>query len=391
MIMDIDAKLNILTINYEYPPVGGGGGYICKNIMDELAENGHQITVITSHFDSLPKEEVFGNIDIYRVPVLLRTKQDVGSLPSLLSYVPSCISKAQKLMKKTRFDIINTHFAIPSGPAGYYLSKKSGIPNVLTIYGGDIYDPTKFLSPHKTPILKNTVRRMLEAADHIISDSSDIENHARKIYGVENGITVIPPGVRPYNGIKKNRKELGLPEDKIILVTLGRLVVRKNNNELIAVMGKICRDFDCHLLIMGDGPERSSLEKKIRQYGLEDKITLTGRVGEEKFQIMSASDIYVSTAIHEGFGLVFLEAMESRLPVVSYNNGGQVDFLKDGTTGFLIEFGETEKFCDRLIQLIRSGEMRAQMSRNNRDYIKEFYTSRCSEKYLDILYQHCLQ
>jgi glycosyltransferase involved in cell wall biosynthesis len=232
---------------------------------------------------------------------------------------------------------------------------------------------------------------MLEAADHIISDSSDIENHARRIYGTKNGITVIPPGVRPYNGSEKSRKELGLPEDKIILVTLGRLVVRKNNTELIAVMGKICCDFDCHLLIMGDGPERSNLEKKIRQYGLEDKITLTGRVGEEKFQIMSASDIYVSTATHEGFGLVFLEAMESGLPVVSYNNGGQVDFLKDGTTGFLIELGETEKFCDQLMQLIRSGEMRAQMSRNNRGYIKKFYTSRCSEKYLEILYRHCLQ
>ena len=64
-----------------------------------------------------------------------------------------------------------------------------------------------------------------------------------------------------------------------------------------------------------------------------------GRVGEEKFQIMCASDIYVSTAIHEGFGLVFLEAMESGLPVISYNNGGQVDFLMDNTTGFLVEFG----------------------------------------------------
>jgi glycosyltransferase involved in cell wall biosynthesis len=388
--MQDNGKLNILTLNYEYPPVGGGGGYICKNVMDELAENGHQITVITSHYDSLPKEEFFGNINIYRVPVLLRTKQDVGSLPSLLSYVPSCISKAHKLMRETRFDIINTHFAVPSGPAGYYLSKKSGIQNVLTIYGGDIYDPTKFLSPHKTPVLKSTVRRMLEAADHIISDSSDIENHARKFYGTENEITVIPPGVRPFKGGEKSRKELGLPEDKIILATLGRLVARKNNTELIEVMKNLCRDFDCHLLIMGDGPERSMLEKKIKQLGLKDKITLTGRVGEEKFQIMSAADIYVSTAIHEGFGLVFLEAMESGLPVVCYNNGGQVDFLMDGTTGFLIEFGDTARLCNRLIELVRSKEMRNQMSRHNQDYIKGFYTSRCAEKYLEILNNHCV-
>ena len=155
-------------------------------------------------------------------------------------------------------------------------------------------------------------------------------------------------------------------------------------------MKNLCRDFDCHLLIMGDGPERSILENKIREFGLQDRITLTGRVGEEKFQIMSAADIYISTAIHEGFGLVFLEAMESGLPVVSYNNGGQVDFLIDGTTGFLIEFGHTEKFCDRLIELIRSKELRNQMSRHNQDYIKGFYTSRCTEKYLEILNNHCV-
>ena len=58
-------KLNILTLNYEYPPVGGGGGYICKNVMDELAERGHQITVITSHYNRLAKEESLENIKIY--------------------------------------------------------------------------------------------------------------------------------------------------------------------------------------------------------------------------------------------------------------------------------------------------------------------------------------
>jgi glycosyltransferase involved in cell wall biosynthesis len=380
-------KLNILTLNYEYPPVGGGGGYICKNIMDELADDGHQITVITSQYDSLPEEESSGNIDIFRVPVLWRTKQDVGSLPSLLSYVPSCIQKANRILQKKRFDIINTHFAVPSGPAGYYLSKKNGIPNVLTIYGGDIYDPTKFLSPHKTPVLKNTVRKMLEAADHIISDSSDIKGHAKKLYGIEKEITVIPPGVRPFKGGEKSRKELGLPEYKIILVTLGRLVARKNNTELIEVMKDVCQDSDCHLLIMGDGPERSILERKIAESELRDRVTLTGRVGEEKFQIMSAADIYVSTAIHEGFGLVFLEAMESGLPVISYNNGGQVDFLIDGTTGFLIEFGDTASFCNRLKELVRSKDLRNKMSRHNREYIKKYYTSECAEKYLEILNQ----
>jgi glycosyltransferase involved in cell wall biosynthesis len=359
--------------------------------MDELSEMRHDITVITSRFNSLPREESIGNIMIHRVPVMLRTKQDVSSLPSLLSYVPSCISKARKLIKEKPFDIINTHFAVPTGPAGNYLSRKFGLPNVLTVYGGDIYDPTKKLSPHKTPVLRGTVRKILENADHIISDSKDIENHARRIYGITKQITVIPPGVRPYKGAEKSRKELGLPEEKIILVTLGRLVVRKNNTELLDIFKRVAGSLDCHLFIMGDGPEKPTLEDRIRRNGLENRVTLTGRVGEEKFQIMAAADIYVSTATHEGFGLVFLEAMESGLPVVSYDNGGQIDFLMDGTTGFLIHLGDTEKFTFRLRELIGSSEMRHDMGRHNKEYVRNFYVSRCAEEYLKILNKHSVR
>jgi L-malate glycosyltransferase len=139
---------------------------------------------------------------------------------------------------------------------------------------------------------------------------------------------------------------------------------------------------------MGDGPERPILEEKIEQYGLKSRITLAGRVGEEKFQLMTAADIYVSTAIHEGFGLVFLEAMESGLPVLSYDNGGQTDFLIDGKTGFMVELGDIEKYSDRLVELIHSVELRKQMSRHNRKYIQNFYTSRCAEMYIEILTKH---
>lgn len=378
-------KLRILTINYEYPPVGGGGGFICRNVMEELAEFGHQIVVITSHYNDLPKYEKHNNVDIYRVPVILRTKQDVASVPSLLSYVPSCILKAIKMLKTQRFDVINTHFAIPSGPAGHFISNKFKIPNVLSIYGGDIYDPTKFLSPHKNFGLKQTVRRMLNSADKIISDSTDIERYARRYYGIERDIKVIPPGVRPYKGNIKTRTELGLPKEKIILSTLGRLVERKNNSELLEIMSKINKNNRYHLLIMGEGPDRVNLERKIQDMNLREAVTLAGRVGDEKFQYLTASDIYVSTAIHEGFGLVFLEAMESGLPVISYDNGGQIDFLKNSKTGFLVDFGNNEIFCSRLIELIESEQMRKRMSHYNKNYIKEFYIQNCAKKHLSVL------
>ncbi len=78
---------------------------------------------------------------------------------------------------------------------------------------------------------------------------------------------------------------------------------------------------------------------------------MLGRVSEElKFQYLNASDVYFSTAIHEGFGIVFLEAMECGLPVICYNRGGQVDFLSNENTGYLIKLGDADSFYDNLIK-----------------------------------------
>ena len=377
-------QLNILVINYEYPPVGGGGGYICRNVVEELVNMGHQITVLTSKYKNLPLQENVNGVAIYRVPVLCRNKQDTASLPSMLSFVPACILKANELFKANSFDVINTHFAIPSGPAGHYLSKKYNIPNVLDLYGGDVYDPTKFLSPHKTPALKQTVRKMMSSAQRVISDSNDIKNHAIRHYGIEKEIVIIPPGVAPYNGPLKTRKELGLPEDKLILTTLGRLVTRKNNVELIKILHTIKEQVDCHLIIMGEGEDRLNIQREIDNLNLNEYVTLMGRVGDEKFQIMTASDVYVSTATHEGFGLVFLEAMESGLPIICYNNGGQIDFLNDRDTGFIVNLGEVETFTNKLIELLKNHQMRKEVSSYNKNYVKEFYIRKGAEKHLTV-------
>lgn len=233
--------------------------------------------------------------------------------------------------------------------------------------------------------LKATVRKMLCGADHIISDSSDIEGHARRIYGFRGDITVIPPGVKPYRGKTLTRKELGLPEKSVLLVTLGRLVVRKNNLELIRILHSVVQRHNCHLLIMGDGPEMNAIAAEVDKFGLQPHVTLAGRVGDEKFQYMRAADIYVSTAVHEGFGLVFLEALESGLPVISYDNGGQVDFLKDGLTGYLVKLGDAKFFENRLEDLIVSPERRTTMSAHNSAYIQNFYIEKCAGQYLQTI------
>lgn len=377
--------MRILIINYEYPPVGGGGGVICRDIAEELVKMGHEITVITSQYNGLNDEEMVEGVNIIRVPVWMRKDLSVATIISMLSYVPSCILKANKLLRQKQFDVINTHFAIPSGPAGQYISTKHKIPNILTIHGGDLFDPSKSLSPHKTFGLKQTVRRMLHKADDVVAQSSDTKRNAQDFYHINRDIKIIPLGIKQNVYPAKKKSELGLPEDKLILSTIGRLLKRKDYPETLQIINRLKDQIPVQLLIMGEGPEEENIRAKINELNLQDSVTLLGRVNdEEKFQYLSVSDIYVSTAIHEGFGIVFLEAMECGLPVVCYNRGGQADFLQDGKTGFLIELGDVESFSLKLGELLKHRDLREKISEFNKDYVKKFYIANITREYEEL-------
>jgi glycosyltransferase involved in cell wall biosynthesis len=380
--------LKILTFNYEYPPIGGGGGVICRDIAEELVAMGNSVTVITSLFAGLNKNEKVNGVDVVRVPVLFRKKQNVASVLSLLSYVPSSIRKANELLKQNKYDVINTHFAIPSGPAGHRISNGFKIPNVLSIHGGDIFDPSKSLSPHHTPGLKQTVKKMLNSADRVVAQSSDTQNNASYFYNVKRSIDIVPLGIKPNGFANKTRNDLNLKEDNIIFTTIGRLIKRKNLEELLEIIGTVKESFPCELLIIGDGPERNNLEQKISAQNISQNVKLLGRVTEEeKFQYLAASDAYLSTAIHEGFGIVFLEAMECGIPVICYDRGGQIDFLQNGNTGFLVKLGDKNTFISRIFELLNNRKLSEHIKTFNKKYISSFYISNIAAQYLTIFKQ----
>ena len=375
--------MRILIINYEYPPIGGGGGFVTRDICENIVSRGHNVTVVTSNFKGLPDHEMVNGVNIIRVPVFSRRKMEVAGTASMLSYFPLSVFEAMKHVKANGYDILNTHFAIPSGPTGYVLSKVFHLPNVLTIHGGDIFDPSKTLSPHNAPILKQTVKIMLKTADYVVAASNDTKKNAYTYYNIDRSIDIIPLGIKKPNFIKKSRVDFNLGHDEIIFCTIGRLVKRKNINDTLAVLSGLKNEHKFKFLIIGEGPERKTIINLSNQYGIGSNILMMGNVSDEqKFQLLSLSDIFLSTAIHEGFGLVFLEAMDAGVPIVCYNRGGQNDFLEDGRTGFLVNLGDKKKFQERVLEIINNDRIRSAMSAYNKKLIQNFYIDVCAEKYI---------
>src|SRR5690606_20343889 len=98
-------------------------------------------------------------------------------------------------------------------------------------------------------------------------------------------------------------------------------------------------------------------------------------------ELLALADLYVSTSQHEGFGLVFLEAMAAGLPVVCYDRGGQVDFLEDGATGFLVPLNDRPAFVARCRELLADAALRREIAARNRARVEELFIDRCAKRY----------
>lgn len=372
--------MRILLCNYEYPPLGGGGGVFTAHLAQELAKQ-HEVTVLTSHGLGAPLDSVENGVRVIRVPVFLRKRQATASLVSMLSFILIGIRKGKELLRNEKFDVINTHFALPTGPVGDALARFASIPNVLLVIGGDIYDPSKFTSPHRHPLLKGWVKRLLRRADLVVGESSDILEKTRQYYAPEIEGLLLPYGIQRPEFTPVPRADFGFSEEDILLVTVGRLVGRKAVNQLIAMVESL-ENKRVRLVVIGSGPLEQSLKEECRKRGVAGQVRFTGFVSEEeKFQLLEMSDIYVSTSQHEGFGLVFLEAMHCGLPIVCYDQGGQTDFLRDGETGYLVPLNNQGLFRDRCKHLIESAELRQVMGAYNKSLVEEFYISGCAVKY----------
>jgi glycosyltransferase involved in cell wall biosynthesis len=339
--------------------------------------------VVTSGARGLPSREVRDGVEIRRVPVFGRGDRSVASLRSMLTYPPGAWLAATGL-DVDNFDVINAHFAVPTGPGSLPIARLHGVPHVLSIHGGDIFDPSKRLSPHRWSVLRGVVALVMEASAAVVAQSENTRTNAYRFYDYRGPIDVIPLGLRFPEPPDVTREALDLPDDAFVLVTVGRLIERKGLDRLLrAVAGLRPRRF--HLVVVGSGPQLEALRGLAAELGIADSVAFTGWVSEEqKWRLLRASDAYVSTSLHEGFGLVFIEGMAMGLPVVAPDHGGQVDFLVDGVTGYVTPAGVDEATTAAIAALMDAPESVARMRAENRIRAGEYGAGRCADRYEEL-------
>lgn len=189
---------------------------------------------------------------------------------------------------------------------------------------------------------------------------------AAKSFNKYSKIAVIPNAI-PFKTVKKSP----LVDKQILMV--GRLSPEKGIERLIPIASIIKKKFaDWKIIILGDGPERHSLEEQIKNADLNDFILLKGAVKDVQSYYLSSS-IYIMTSHFEAFPMVLLEAQSFGLPIVSYNcPEGPAQIVDNNTSGFLIDNGNFNDFSEKVLMLIKNKELRQEMGENGKNNASKF-------------------
>lgn len=375
--------MKILVVTHEYPPIGGGGANACYFLTKEYAEFGHQVTVITSAYKDLPKEEKKHNIHIIRVKAL-RKKEEKSTFPEMLTYLCSAWFRIDKLAKRKKFDICQIFFGIPSGPIGLFLKKKYHIPYVIRFGGGDIPGAQKRFS-FVYKILTPTIRAIWANADALVANSEILKQKAQAF---ENRypIEIISNGVDNdffTKGRDKSGKE-NAESGEINILFVSRLIRGKGLQYVIPEMRRISQKCDeqIRLTIVGDGPYREELERITKETGMTDIVSFEGKKNkQELYSYYQNADLFILPSESEGMPNVVLEAMAMGLPIIMTPCGGS-DELIDGNG----EIVAIDRFADAVAALcedqagrIKMGKQSASLTRTKfswqekaKEYIKIF-------------------
>ena len=205
----------------------------------------------------------------------------------------------------------------------------------------------------------------------------------------------IPHESIPAEQIKRARQalreELNLPPDTLLFGTVCRLIPLKRITDAIDAFAMIAPNApQTHLVIVGDGPERSNLEQQASRHDLASRIHFVGWQTEAE-RFFSAFDVLLVPSTREGFGLVILEAMSKRVPVIATKISAIPEVVVDGETGFLIPPCDSTALAEAMQQLIQDPALCAQMGENGeKRLISHFSVGRMADETLAV-YQEVMK
>ncbi|MBI5306826.1 MAG: glycosyltransferase family 4 protein, partial [Planctomycetes bacterium] len=202
---------------------------------------------------------------------------------------------------------------------------------------------------------------------------------------IYNGIDVASLEKKKCDKIQK-RQELGIDAGSLVVITAGRLVPVKGQAYLISALSEIVKEApNVLLVILGDGELRSSLEEQVRDLKREGLVLFLGMRNDVP-EIVSCSDVFALPSINEGFGVVLLEAMAVKCPIVATDVGGVPEVVLDGITGILVPPKDPAQLAKAILKLTKDPQLSARLTESGYQRLKTHFDIQNTVSKMELLY-----
>jgi len=343
----------------------------------KLKSRGIDVSVFTPSYKGLGNQVING-IQIYRFRYFFkkyerltheetavdRIRRGPFYLLLTLFYLFFGTMHIMRLVNSTRYDIIHVHWPFPHIIFGT-LAKSAGRSRLYsTFYGVEI----RWLKK-KFPFLIKPFTILINKSDKITAISTHTAKELENI--VAKKIEIVP-----FSAAIEERK--GQLTDAREIIFVGRLVERKGVKYLIEAIAKVRDEIPHRLVIIGDGPERETLERLTEDLCLEERVTFTGRISDgalfrhyERCSFLVLPAVYDRKGDIEGLGVVLIEAMSYNKPVIASNAGGITDVVENGVTGLLVPPGDSAALAHAIKTLATDDALRKKLGAKAKVVIDE--------------------
>ncbi len=327
-----------MMLSWEFPPriIGGIAPHVYF-LSKSLVKQGVKVHVVTCDFPDTPTYEVVDGIEVHRIDSYKNPSPDFPSWVYLMNI--NMQKEAARLMReKGNIDIIHAHDWLVAD-AGIGLKHVFRKPLLVTMHSTEI-GRRETLHSATEKMIHETEGWLNFEAWRVICCSYYMVYHVKTIFGLPSDkIDMIPNGVdtETYDDIEDNlsdfRAKFALPEEKIILY-VGRLVYEKGIHVLINAVPKVLSKANAKFIIVGSGYMKEQLLTIVRGMGLEHKVLFQGFMDEKSLlRLQKCADVSVVPSLFEPFGIVALEAMAAKSPVVVSDTGGMSEIVEHDLTG----------------------------------------------------------
>lgn len=367
-------RMRVLMLNYEFPPLGGGTGAACQQLLEAFSDNPEvQVVLVTSGWgDQATAEHTSHGPTIHRLPVGKR-EPHFWRAEELLRWTWRAYRFTKRLLQSEPFDLCHCWAGWPPGVLGYRLRRS--LPYLVSLRGSDVPGYSARLARLDPLVFRRLSKRVWGKAGAVIAVSEALRQLANQTCP-DVDIQVIP------NAADTVRFTPGAEADAYTVLFVGRLIPRKRAGDLLTAFRDVRERIpSARLVIAGDGPDADRLEAMAHTMALDEAVRFTGELPREALpDLYRSASVFVLPSEQEGMSNAQLEAMASGLPVVTTMPSAK---LLDGN-GVAVSPGRPSQITEALLRYGLDAELRRAHGRRSRELAEETSWSTVAQWYLGV-------